>query len=95
MRFEWNDNKDVGNLKKHGIRFEEAALIFKGVVLTRIDDRDDYGKTREISIGRIGAQVIVVVVHTDGDDATRIISARLANRAERKVYDEHYKKITR
>jgi len=64
------------------------------VVLTKIDDREHYGELREFSTGRIGGQVIVVVVHTDRGDVTRIISARLANRAERKAYDEYYKKIT-
>ncbi len=92
MLFEWDENK--ANQRKHGISFEEAALIFKGEVLTRIDDREDYGEEREISTGLIGAHVIVVVVHTDRQNVTRIISARLANRLERKAYDDYYKKRT-
>ena len=94
MLFEWDDAKNASNLKKHGIGFEEAVLIFKAVVLTKIDDREDYGEIREFSTGRIGGQVIVVVVHTDRGEITRIISARLANKTERKAYDEYYKKIT-
>ena len=94
MLFEWDDAKNASNLKKHGIGFEEAVLIFKDVVLTKIDDREDYGEIREFSTGRVGGQVIVVVVHTDRGEITRIISARLANKTERKAYDEYYKKIT-
>lgn len=94
MQFEWDANKSATNLEKHGISFDEAALIFAGVVLTRIDDRLDYQETREVSIGKIGGEVAVVVVHTDRQGVTRIISARLANRSERKIYDEYYKKIT-
>ena len=94
MLFEWDDAKNASNLKKHGIGFEEAVLIFKAVVLTKIDDREDYGEIREFSTGRVGGQVIVVVVHTDRGEITRIISARLANKTERKAYDEYYKKIT-
>lgn len=92
MQFEWDNNKNAINLKKHGIAFEEAALIFKGIVLTRLDNREDYGEMREVSTGMIGGQVVVVVVHTDRDNTTRIISARLANKAEKKTYYEYYQK---
>ena len=94
MDFEWDEEKNKANLAKHGIAFEEAALIFRGLTLTEIDDRQDYGETREISIGQLPEQVVVVVVHTDRRGVIRIISARLANRAERRKYDEYCKKIT-
>ena len=94
MDFEWDEAKNKANLAKHGIAFEEAALIFRGLTLTEIDDRQDYGEKREISIGQLPEQVVVVVVHTDRSGVTRIISARLANRAERRRYDEYCKKIT-
>ncbi len=93
MQFEWDNEKDRENRRKHGIAFEEAALIFNGVVLTRFDDREDHGEVREVSTGMIGGRVTVVVAHTDRDGVTRLISARLANRREKKAYDEYYKKI--
>jgi uncharacterized DUF497 family protein len=89
MRFQWDDDKDRRNLEKHGLRFSEAALIFEGPVLTRIDSRVDYGEERCISIGAIRSLVVVVVVHTSRDDHIRLISARLANRRERDRYHEH------
>jgi len=65
-------------------------LIFAGPVLSLIDMRSDYGERRIISLGLIRGLIAVVVVHTERDGRTRIISARLANRRERKPYDEHH-----
>lgn len=90
MIFEWDARKDAANLAKHGISFEEATLIFDGPVVTRYDVRKDYGETRQVSIGLIRQLVAVAVVHTDRRGVTRIISARLANRRERNLFDDHY-----
>jgi uncharacterized DUF497 family protein len=94
MKFEWNEAKNRANLKKHGISFDEARLIFEGPTLSRVDDRFDYGETRYITVGLIRAIVAVVVVHTDRSGVTRIISARLASREERKDYYDHQRKAT-
>ncbi len=59
MEFEWDENKNRENIKKHGISFEEATAIFERPVWARIDDRHDYGEVREVSIGDIGNFVIV------------------------------------
>jgi uncharacterized protein len=59
MQFEWDENKNAQNLKKHGISFEEAQEIFDGIVFNAIDQRFDYGEIREISIGAIQGVVIV------------------------------------
>lgn len=92
--FEWDEKKSAANLVKHGISFEEARLIFEGLTLSWIDGREDYGEVRQISIGLIHNMVAVAVVHTDRNGATRIISARLANRNERRRYYEHLAKTT-
>ncbi|MBM3241738.1 BrnT family toxin [Candidatus Poribacteria bacterium] len=78
MEFEWDENKNRENIKKHGISFEEATTIFERPVWTRINDRYNYGEIREVSIGDIGNFVIVVVAHTERNNKTRIISARKA-----------------
>ncbi|MEG5137705.1 MULTISPECIES: BrnT family toxin [Microcoleaceae] len=65
MQFEWDENKNAQNLKKHGISFEEAQEIFDGIVFNAIDERFDYGEIREISIGAIQGVVIVTVAHTE------------------------------
>ncbi len=92
--FEWDEKKSAANLLKHGLSFEEARLIFEGPILSWIDGREDYGEVRQLSIGLIRNTVAVAVVHTDRTGATRIISARLANRNERRRYHEHIAKTT-
>ena len=94
MQFEWDDAKNETNYIKHGILFEEAALVYSGIILTEADERRDYGEKREISIGQLTDQVVIVVVHTDRNGVTRLISARTANRTERKRYDDYRQKIT-
>ena len=89
MEFEWDPAKDGRNFAKHGIRFDEARMIFDGQVLTWKDDSVDYGEKREISIGEIEGIITVVVVHTARNGRIRLISARLANRRERKLYDAY------
>ncbi len=86
MKFEWDSAKDAANIEKHGISFVQASLIFEGPVVSRSDDRTDYGETRMISYGALEAEVIAAVVHTDRLGVTRIISARLASARERKAY---------
>ena len=93
MNFEWDDNKNLSNFQKQGIWFEEAALIFQGPTLSRIDDRRDYGEVRTRTIGKIGRQIAVTVLHTDRAGKIRIISARLSRRMERKQYDDHDSQI--
>jgi uncharacterized protein len=55
--------------------------------MDRRDTRRDYGEMRVIAIGRV-AGVTLTVVYTDRDDARRIISARRANRRERRAYNQ-------
>ena len=92
MDFEWSEEKDRANRDKHGISFDEAKHIFDGPVLTRIDDRKDYGEVREISFGLLSPDAPLTVVHTARGAKTRLISARKANRQERKAYDDYIEK---
>ena len=92
MEFEWDNDKDVANRAKHGIGFDEAKHIFDGPVYTVVDDRSDYGELREISIGSLDMAVVISVVHTDRNGKTRLISARRANRKERRLYYDHIQK---
>ncbi|NES01547.1 MAG: BrnT family toxin [Okeania sp. SIO2F4] len=92
--FEWDENKNQQNLRKHGISFEEATEIFYGIVFTAIDERYDYGEIREISIGAIQGVVIITVVHTEGNGNTCIISARKATLKEQKIYYDYLTRTT-
>jgi uncharacterized protein len=93
MFFEWDDNKNKENIKKHGINFDEAALVFtdpnREII---IDNRKNYLELREIVIGKstIGSNILLLtVVMTEKPESFRIISARLANKKETKLYYGH------
>ena len=88
MQFEWNEAKEQINISKHGVGFEWAKRIFEGPVLTLIDDRKQYGEIRMRSIGKVDGIVILAVIHTERTGKTRIISARPADRSERKNYEK-------
>jgi len=49
--FEWDEEKDRRNIRRHGVDFALARRIFDGPVVTGIDDRKDYGEVREVSLG--------------------------------------------
>jgi uncharacterized protein len=89
MEFEWDQSKERVNLRRHGISFDEARRIFDGPVLTRVDDREHYGEVREISLGMLSPDAPLIVVHTARGEKTRLISARKANRQERKIYYDY------
>jgi uncharacterized DUF497 family protein len=85
MKFEWDDAKRKSNIKKHGIDFIDAPIIFAGYTLTILDDRYDYGEGRFVTFGILDARV-VSVVHTETEDLIRIISIRKATKNEEKEY---------
>ena len=86
--FEWHREKDLINIAKHGVNFDVAKRIFAGSTLTWVDEREDYGEVRKISIGMADDTAVLVVVHTDRNDRIRLISARPASQRERKLYHE-------
>jgi uncharacterized protein len=68
------------------VSFEDAARIFEGPTLERIDDRFDYGETRVYAIG-VTSGMEVTVIYTDiSGSERRIISAWRSERHERKAY---------
>ena len=89
MRFEWNEAKRRTNIRKHGIDFVGIDQVFDGVTLTIEDTRLDYGETRFVTLGLLEGRV-VVVAHTEHNDAIRIISVRKATQYEETNY---FKKI--
>ncbi|MAU23130.1 MAG: hypothetical protein CMH13_21770 [Martelella sp.] len=86
MEFEWDESKRLRVIDERGIDLLHAALIFEGWVLTRIDDRQDYGETREISLGMVDGECFVVV-HTERRGICRLITAWKGGRDERAIYE--------
>jgi uncharacterized protein len=85
LEFEWDDQKEKSNLRKHGLAFEDAITLFDGPYLERLDDRHDYGEERYVAYGCVRDEV-VVLVYTWRGPARRIISARKATKVERETY---------
>lgn len=85
MRFEWDENKRLINIRKHGIDFADVPSMFELDTVTVIDDRFEYGETRYQTLGLLRTRIIMVV-HTESETVIRIISARKANKYEEETY---------
>lgn len=89
IRFVWDPQKVRRNLQKHGIDFVEASTVFADTLSITISDPDhSEGEERWVTIGLSIRRRTLVVVHTDDEDMCRIISARRADRHERRKYEE-------
>jgi uncharacterized DUF497 family protein len=91
--FSWDDTKNAGNLRKHGVSFEAAKLVFDDPLHLTRQDRIENGERRWQTIGMAGGVALLLVAHTweEGDDGSlrvRIVSARRATKLERKVYEQ-------
>jgi uncharacterized DUF497 family protein len=80
-RFTWDDPKSERCYKERGFDFAHAARLFEGVVVERIDARQNYGEIRVQAIGHIDG-LLYVVVYTLRFGAIHIISARRAHQKE-------------
>ncbi|MCC6329929.1 MAG: BrnT family toxin [Acidobacteria bacterium] len=89
MRFDWDEQKRLDNLNKHGIDFADLAELFENETATAPDERFNYGEERLLSFGLLLGEVIAVVhtEDTNGDDSLiRVISARKAEKYEQEYY---------
>lgn len=88
MRFEWDDEKNKSNIRKHGFDFADAWEIFEAPLLAALDDRQDYGEARWIGIGLLKGRIIVVVFTDREPETIRLISVRKASSYERIKYEQ-------
>ena len=87
--FEWDPEKAEANLSKHGVSFAEAVTAFGDPLSMNMPDPDhSEGEQRFIVLGMSDRYRLLVVSYTERLPRTRIISARLATRHERKQYEE-------
>lgn len=82
MQFEWDEAKNLENIRKHEIDFADIPEVFEGPMLVELDDRFDYGEDRWLGIGFLAQGVAIVVWTERQNDVIRLISARRANRYE-------------
>ena len=89
IRFEWDDNKNEINKKKHKISFEEASTVFYDDAALVIDDPEhSEDEDRFIILGLSKRANLLVVCHCyrESDTVIRIISARKATKTESQYY---------
>jgi uncharacterized DUF497 family protein len=86
MRITWDPAKARENLRRHRVRFDEAATVLQDpFALTREDPR--HTEPRFVTLGTTAAGTLLVVVYAyAGEETIRLISAREASRAERRHY---------
>jgi uncharacterized protein len=87
IEFEWDEDKAASNVQKHGVTFEEAVEAFFDPFYQR-GDASIAGEQRDFIIGYSLSQHLLLVVCLTREERIRIISARPATRAERKLYEQ-------
>jgi uncharacterized DUF497 family protein len=86
MKYEWDGAKNRSNFAKHGLDFGDAEDVLTGRCVSFVDSRFDYGEVRLITLGKLAGRVVVIAHAPRGEDTTRIISMRKANRREQQIY---------
>lgn len=93
MRFEWDDQKNLSNQKKHGVSFEIAELVYSDPYRREVEVQYVDDEERLVSIGRLPTGQLLYVVATErvhaDEDIIRIISARRTTRHEQRGHEGH------
>ena len=89
LNFEWDANKSASNIKKHGISFDEAKTVFTDEYARLIGDPDSSDdEDRFLLLGTSIDSKLLVVCHCVREaESIRLISARKADKQERKIYE--------
>lgn len=86
--FVWDSEKTAGNALQHGVRFDQAREAFLDP-LARYEDASPEQEARQACIGLTTEYRLLYVVHVIREgDVLRLISARLAEPAERRRYED-------
>jgi uncharacterized protein len=89
MRFDWDENKAVSNLLKHGVSFEEAKTVFDDPLYVDFyDPAHSEEEDRYLIVGESSQRRLLIASYTERGNLIRLISAREVTRTERKVYEE-------
>ena len=88
IKFEWDERKSKTNIRKHKVSFETACEAFFDPFLRVVNAGIVEGEPREAVIGMTENWRLLYIVYIVGDDVIRIVSARTAEKQERKIYEE-------
>lgn len=87
FEFEWDVSKAQRNFEKHAITFDEAAEVFLDPFHV-VGDASANNEEREFALGYSLAERLLLVIHIERGARIRIISARVATRSERRLYEQ-------
>ncbi len=93
LRFEWDEQKNTANRRKHGVSFEEAQTVFADEHALLLDDPGHPdGEKRFILLGLSASLRALVVCHClrEKQEVIRIVSARKAAAKERSQYTSRW-----
>ena len=88
MNFEWDEEKNAANIRKHGLDFADAWKVFGSQLVIELDDGDDYGEDRWAGVGLLEDRIVKIIFTEPNENTIRVISLRKAKKYER----EHYAK---
>ena len=89
MKYEWDENKAVKNLAKHGVSFAEAKTIFDDPMYVDFYDLDhSEDEERYLIVGESNRGRLLIVSYTERRESIWIISAREVTKSEREAYEE-------
>ncbi len=87
----WDEAKRKSNLKKHGLDFREAYLVYENLDKCTYDaSRADEYRLMDVALAVVRGRLLTLV-YTERDDEVRVISFRNASRTERRQYEEDTK----
>ncbi len=88
MDFDWDPQKAIGNVSKHGVSFKEAKTVFDNPLAVIFDDEiNSENEQREIIVGHSSYNRLLIVSFTERPSSIRLISARLVTPKERDRYE--------
>jgi len=88
VEIEWDAKKAASNLRKHGIDFADAALVFEDDLALTRQDLHSHHEERFVTLGCDPQGRLMVVVYTWRGERLRLITAREATSKERRQYEE-------
>jgi uncharacterized DUF497 family protein len=93
--YEWDEEKDILNKRKHGMCFSEILEVFEDSNMFELYDEDHTNEYEEryIGIGKIGGLLTVFTCYTNRGTRIRLYSARKATIKEKRLYDDKIKSL--
>jgi len=89
IKFEWDENKNKSNRKKHSVWFEEAQQVFDDPNAILYFDKDhSRDEDRYILLGLSNTRLLVVIHVQINNKTIRLISARKATKIEKVTYEK-------